>query len=109
MNGEQKPTLLESQPVAVAGGAVSGVALIMAGLLMLNSLGVLSLTEAQLDAIKTFLTPAVAVAGPIIASAWARQKVTPLADPHTEDSEPAVIVPVAQAQQMGLLPEGNDD
>ena len=85
-------------------GSVETFAGALLALLMLNSLGVLSLTEAQLDAIKSFLIPAVAIVGPIIASAWARQQVTPLADPRTKDSEPAVIVPVAQAQQAGILP-----
>ena len=103
-----KTTLLESQPVAVAGGAVSVVALIMALLLMLNSLGVLSLTEAQLDAIKTFLIPAVAIVGPINASAWARAQVTPVAKltagatVETATGETGVIIPAAQAQMLGI-------
>lgn len=90
------------EPVLVAGGAASVVALVMAALVMANSLGWLRLTEEQMNAIESFLLPLVAVVGPLVAAWWARGRTTPTADPKTPDGQPAMIVPVAQAQALGL-------
>ena len=99
---------MKNEPLLIAGGAGSVVGLVMAGLLMLNSLNVLNLTPEQLDAIKSFLIPAVAVLGPLAVALVARPKVTPTAklEPgatvQAADGQPAVLIPAAQAQQMGF-------
>jgi hypothetical protein len=112
MNGEQKPSLIQSEPAMVAGGVASIVGAIMAALLMAVSLGWLTLSPEQLDAIRNFLVMALAAAAPVLpllVAWWTRGRVTPTADPKTEDGEPAMILPVAQAQAMGILPEGKGD
>ena len=101
--GQQKPNLLESQPVLTA-ASIAGV--IVAGLTMAVSLGWLRLDEAQMQAIQAFILPLLGLVLPVGAALWARGKVTPLADPHTEDKQPAVIVPVAQAQMLGIALDG---
>lgn len=103
---------MKNEPALVAGGTVSVVALIMSGLVMLNSLGMLALTPDQLDAIKSFLIPLVAVVGPLVAFWWARGRVIPTAklEPgatvQAADGQTAVIVPAARAQMMGIVPLG---
>lgn len=109
---EPKPSLVQSEPALVAGGAAGVVALVMAGLIMLNSLGVLTLTPEQLDAIKSFLIPLVAVLGPVVVALFVRPRVTPTAKLYsgetvqTADGQSAVLVPAAQAQMMGIVPLG---
>ena len=95
---------MKTEPVLVAGGTVSVVGLIMAGLLMCVSLGWFSLTPEQLDAIKSFLIPAAAIIGPVVGALIARRFVTPTAAPRTPEGEPAVLVPAAQAQMLGIAP-----
>ena len=87
------------EPVAIA-GAVSG--LIMAGLAMAVSLGWLRLDEAQMGSIQTFVVALVGFAVPVVAALVARRFVTPTAAPATPDGQPAILMPVAQAQAMGL-------
>lgn len=106
MNLKQK---IGGEPVMLTGG-ITGV--IMAFLAMAVSLGWFELNDAQMESIKTFVVALAGVGGlavPLLLAWLARGRVTPLADAHTKDGQPAVIVPVAQAQQMGLLPGGEDD
>lgn len=110
MNGEQKPNLLESQPVLTASGIAAAVqAAIVALITMAASFGWITVSPDQMTTVQGALTAigalAVLVVPQLIAVLWARGRVTPLADPHTKDKEPAVIIPVAQAQQMGILSE----
>ena len=103
---------MKTEPVAVAGGAASIVGLIMAGLLMAGSLGWVRLTQEQLDAIRNFLIPFVAVVGPVLVAAWARGKVTPTAKltpgATVQDAagQPAVLLSAAEARQLGIGPDG---
>ena len=87
-------------------GAVQAV--IMLGLGMAVSLGWINLSSDQMGSVEKFVTAiiglAVLIAPQVIAAYWARRKVTPLAAPHTATGEPAMIVPLAQAQAMGLAP-----
>ena len=105
---EPKPSLVQSEPALVAGGAAGVVALVMAGLVMLNSLGVLALSPEQLDAIKSFLIPLVAVLGPVVVALFVRPRVTPTAklEPgatvQAADGQPAVLIPAAQAEMLGI-------
>ena len=94
---------VKSEPVLTA-ASIAGV--IMAGLAMAVSLGWLALTDDQMKAIQAFVLPVLGLVLPVAAALWARSKVTPTANPKTEDGEPGVIVPVAQAQAMGILPDG---
>ena len=90
---------MNREPVLTA-GAISGV--IMAGLAMGVSLGWLKLDDAQMGSIQTFLVAALALAVPLVGALVARRYVTPLANPKTESGEPAVILPAAQAQMLGV-------
>ena len=108
---EPKPSFVQSEPALVAGGVAGLVGAIMAGLLMAVSLGWVALSPEQLDAIRNFLTvalPIVAALGPIAAALFVRPRVTPTAklEPGTTvkdaDGQPAVIVPAAQAQMLGI-------
>lgn len=94
---------MKSEPVLTA-ATIAGV--IMAGLAMAVSLGWLSLTDDQMKAIQAFVLPVLGLILPVAAALWARSKVTPTADPKTADGEEAVILPKAQAQAMGILPDG---
>jgi len=80
----------------------------MLGLGMAVSLGWLNLNDTQMGSIEKFVTAvlalAVLIAPQIVAAFWARRKVTPVAAPKTADGEAGVIVPVAQAQEMGIVP-----
>lgn len=114
MNGEQKPNLLESQPVLTAHGIAALIQTAIVSIItMMASFGWITVNPEQMGAVERTLAAVLALAVAVVpqtaAFVWARQQVTPLADPHTKDKQPAVIVPVAQAQQMGLLPESNDD
>lgn len=88
-----------TEPVLTA-AAVAG--LIMAGLTMAVSLGWLNLTEDQMGAVQGFILPLAGLVLPLIAGFVARSQVTPTANPKTEDGQPAVLIPKAQAQAMGL-------
>ncbi len=87
-------------------GAVQAV--IMLGLGMAVSLGWLTLNPEQMGSIEKFVTAlialAVLIAPQVIAAFWARKQVTPVAAPRTATGEPAVIVPLATAQMLGVLP-----
>ena len=86
-------------------GAVQAV--IMLGLGMAVSLGWVNLSSDQMGSVEKFVTAviglAVLIAPQVIAAYWARRKVTPLAAPRI-NGQPAMIVPLAQAQAMGLAP-----
>lgn len=96
---------MKNEPVLTA-GAVTGV--IMAGLFMAVSLGWLRLDDAQLGTIETFIGALLVLLLPIVISIWPRQQVTPTAKltpgaaVKDADGQPAVIVPAAQAQMLGL-------
>ena len=90
---------MNREPVLTA-GAVTGI--LMAGLFMAVSLGWLHLNETQLGSIETFAGALLALLLPILVSLWPRSQVTPLAAPKTEDGTPAVIIPAAQAQMLGI-------
>ena len=92
---------MKSEPVLTA-GALSGV--IMAALAMAVSLGWLRLDDAQMGSIQAFLVAALALAVPVVGALIARRFVTPTAAPKTPDGQPAVLIPTAQAQQMGIDP-----
>ena len=92
---------MNREPVLTA-GAISGV--IMAGLAMAVSLGWLRLDEEQMGSIQTFLVAALALGVPVVGALIARRFVTPTAAPRTPEGEPAVLVPAAQAQMLGIAP-----
>lgn len=98
----------QPQPVVNSTYIASAVQVaIMAALGMAVQVGWLTLNTDQLGSIenfvKAFLALAVLIAPQIIAAFWARQRVTPIAAPRI-DGQPAMIVPLAQAQAMGLAP-----
>ncbi len=95
---------MKSEPVLTA-GAIAGV--VVAFLTMAVSLGWLRLDEAQMQAIQAFILPALGLILPVAAALWARGKVTPTADPRTEDGEPAQLVPteLVPPQVMAVLAE----
>ena len=90
---------MNREPVLTA-AALAG--LIMAFLTMAVSLGWLRLTETQLGSVETFAGALLALLLPVLISLWPRSQVTPLAAPKTEDGTPAVIIPAAQAQMLGV-------
>lgn len=94
---------MKTEPVLTA-GAIAGV--VMAFLAMAVSLGWLRLDDAQMGAIQAFVLPVLGLVLPVVAALWARGRVTPLADPHTADREPAVLVSRVEAQQLGIAPDG---
>ena len=74
----------------------------MAALAMAVSLGWLALTDAQMQAVQSFVIPALGLVLPVAAALWARGRVTPVASPKTESGEPAILVPAAQAEMLGI-------
>lgn len=77
----------------MVGGVVTA---LVAGLTMAVALGWLNLSDEQIGSIETFakaVAPIVAVIVPVIMSWFARQQVTPMADPRTEDGQPALVIP----------------
>ena len=94
---------MKTEPVLTA-ASIAGV--IMAALAMAVSLGWLNLDDAQMGAIQAFVLPVLGLVLPVVAALWARGKVTPTAAPKTEAGEPAVLVPAAIAQAMGITQEG---
>lgn len=99
---------VKSQPVVSAAAIAAAVqAAIMAIVAMAVSLEWVRLDPEQMGAVERTLTAlgalAVLVVPQIAAALWSRQQVTTLADPHTQGGEPAVLLPLAQAQAMGLV------
>lgn len=99
----------EPQPVVNSTYIAAAVqAVIMLGLGMAVSLGWLNLTGDQMGNVEKFVTAviglAVLIAPQIIAAFWARKRVTPIASPRLPDGQPAALVPLAQAQAMGIAP-----
>jgi len=98
-----KEPVLSAQAIAAAISAV-----IMLGLGMAVSLGWISLNDTQMGSIEKFVGALLALCvlvGPqLVAAFWARKQVTPVANPKTATGEPAVIVPLATAQMLGVLP-----
>lgn len=100
-SGGQKttqPNVLESQPVLSAHAiAAAAQAAIVAIVTMLASLGWISVNPEQMGAIERMLAAVgallVLVVPQTLALLWARQQVTPTANPRTESGEPALIVP----------------
>lgn len=90
---------MKSEPVLTA-AVIAG--LVMAFLGMAVSLNWLRLDSGQMEAIQSFILPAAGLILPLIAGLVARSQVTPTAAPRTADGEPAVLLPVATAQQMGI-------
>ncbi len=94
--------VLSAQGIAAAFSAV-----IMLGLGMAVSLGWINLSETQMGSVEQFVTAVLGLAvliGPqLVAAFWARRKVTPLAAPKL-NGEDAVLVPLATAQALGVLP-----
>ena len=90
---------MKTEPVLTA-GALTGV--LMAGLFMAVSLGWLHLTETQIGTVETFAGGLLALLLPILISLWPRSKVTPVICPRTEDGEPAILIPAAQAEMLGI-------
>lgn len=97
---------MKSEPVLTA-AAVAG--LIMAGLTMAVSLGWLRLDESQMQAIQGFVLPLVGLVLPVAAGLWARNRVTPVANPKTEDGEPAVLLPASQVTPQMLAAMGQEE
>jgi len=85
---------MKTEPVLTA-AAIAGV--LMAFLGMAVSLGWLRLDESQMQAIQAFVLPALGLILPIAAAL-----VALLAAPKTENGTPAVIIPAAQAQMLGV-------
>ena len=90
---------MKTEPVLTA-ASIAGV--IMAALAMAVSLGWLALTDAQMQAVQSFVIPALGLVLPVAAALWARGRVTPVASPKTESGEPAILVPAAQAEMLGI-------
>ncbi|MFN8470173.1 MAG: hypothetical protein U0X20_31755 [Caldilineaceae bacterium] len=84
-------------------GAVQAV--IMLGIGMAVSLGWVTLNPEQMGSIEKFVTALLAlvvlVAPQLVAAFWARNRVTPIADPKV-DGQPAALVPLAQLQAMQM-------
>lgn len=97
---------MNREPVLTA-AALAG--LIMAFLTMAVSLGWLRLDEGQMQAIQAFVLPLAGLLLPLVAAWWARGRVTPTAEPATADGEPAILMPKAEAQAMGLDPAAWSD
>lgn len=91
--------VVSAQAIAAAVSAV-----IMLGLAMAVSLGWIVLDSKQMGAIEAFVGAVMAllvlVVPQFVAAYWARSQVTPTANPHTADGQPAALVPVAQIQAM---------
>ena len=96
---------MKTEPVLTA-AAVAG--LLMAGLTMAVSLGWLRLDEAQMQAIQGFILPLAGLTLPLAAGFVARSKVTPVANPKTEDGKPAVLVPASQLSPQQVVEFGVD-
>lgn len=108
--GAARPNVLETQPVLTAGAiAAAFQAAIVAIITMLASFGWITVNPEQMGAVERTLAALSALLVMIVPQAvalfWARQQVTPLARPATPDGQPAMLVPVAHARQMGILPE----
>jgi len=90
--------VLSAQAIAAAVSAV-----IMLGLGMAVSLGWINLNDTQMGSIEKFVTALLAlvvlVAPQLVAAFWARNRVTPIADPKV-DGQPAALVPLVQLQAM---------
>ena len=106
---------MDKQPQPVVNStyiAAAVQAVIMLGIGMAVSLGWFNLSGDQMGSIEKFVTAviglAVLLAPQIIAAYWARKRVTPIAAPRTADGQPAALVPLAQAQAMGLAPAGSE-
>ena len=82
---------LGREPVMIA----AGVTAVMAALGMLVALDVIDLSNTQLASIETFLQALAAVLAvmvPLVAAWLARDKVTPMSDPRTNDGQPGQII-----------------
>lgn len=97
---------LQSEPVLLA-GTITGV--IMAGLGMAVSLGLLSLDTGQMKSIETFVVGLLGLLVPIGLAWWARRKVTPLSRPRTKDGEDAVIIPSSLVSPQMLQQLGSQE
>lgn len=97
MTEETKPGALQTQPVLGAHAiAAAAQAAIIAVVTMLASFGWISVNPEQMGAVERTLAALAAllvlVAPQTMALFWARNQVTPLANPRTEDGRAGVIV-----------------
>ena len=83
--------IMNREPVVTA-AVIVGV--IMAFLVMCVTLGWISLDPEDLSAIQAFLAAAAPLILALIGAWWARSKVTPVENPHTEDNRPARLEPI---------------
>jgi len=81
---------MNREPVVTA-AVIVGV--IMAFLTMCVTLGWIPLKPEEVSAIQAFLAAAVPLILALIGAGWARSKVTPVNNPHTEDNRPAKLEP----------------
>jgi hypothetical protein len=93
---------MQDQPVLSQAGIVAAVSAV---LLALVSLGILNLTDAQMQAIVAAVGAMLVVVAPIVGGLWARNRTTPLAKPVDDDGMPLVRAddrePPAQAMAAG--------
>jgi hypothetical protein len=99
---------MSREPVVSAQAIAAAVqAAIMALVAMATSLGWIAVNPEQMGAVERALAAlgalAVLVVPQILAAVWARNQVTPVANPRTLDGQDGVIIPLATAQQMGML------
>ena len=91
----QRQPVLGAQAIAAAVSSV-----IMLGLAMLVSLGVISLDTTQMGTVEAFVgavaTLAILIVPQMAAAFWSRGKVTPMASPRMPDGEPAALVRLEQ-------------
>ena len=80
---------MKREPVMI-GGLV--VAFLEMFILMAIQMGWIGWNSEQVASFNNFIITLVALAIPIIGAYIARTKVTPLADPHTPDGDPAELV-----------------
>jgi hypothetical protein len=82
--------MMNNEPVFTAGAAAG---LILAVVSFARTMGWMPLTEDQLNAMMTVI----GLALPVIFAVWAREYVTPVANPRIED-EHGVLVPLVPKQ-----------
>jgi len=108
---------MDTEPVRNANGialAVQGA--VLALLTAAASLGWIAINPEQMGAIDKALAAvlglAVLIVPPLVATVWARGKVTPTAKlipgatVQTATGQPAVLLSAAEAQQLGIGPDG---
>jgi apolipoprotein N-acyltransferase len=101
---------MKTEPVLTAAG-LSG--FVMAFFAMAVAMGWIQLSDAQMQSVQAVVIPLAVFIVPLLAAWWARGRVTPTAKLfsgetiQTATGEPAVLVPAAQAQMLGIVPLGD--